>query len=209
MNKMKRFIFFMVLGFICFQGLYAKDIDSSKAILERILTSHGVTLTIGEGWDNFGFGINIFRTLLFLDGEDMNGLYLMLFMTIPTVRIIDPGGVKINDLRVAGIGYRGKTFIKNLGFSTSISAAFGQRRIENMVYGDFYWGIAPELGLYFPHNAPIDFEIILAPMIHIYNLGGQDVTNKSYLDVHFLINFKEFFKKSQYPWTTEESTSHH
>lgn len=193
-------ILFICLGLVV-AIVYAQEEDglvTSK--LERSLMSFGGVFTLNDNFDAFGTGIILGETHVFLKGTDTNGLYLILFITGP-IRITHPNGVEIDDSKVLGIGYRGETFIKNLGFEANLALTVGSRRIENTVYGDAYCGIAPEIGLYFPHHFFIDFGIYINPVFNMFNFSGEDVQNKTYYDIALKVTWKQFSRIYDLPWS--------
>jgi len=191
-------MFFLLL--FSLSSIYSETSDDMiTSILERSLISFGGIATIGENFDSVGMGLLIAETHVFLSGDSANGLYLIIFMNSP-IRILYPNNVQIDDLKIIGLSYRGESFIPNLGFEASMSISRGSRRIDNTVYGDGYWGISPEIGIYFPHNYFIDFELSVNPMINLFRISSADVLNKSYYDIIFKVNIKSFYKKYAQRW---------
>lgn len=190
----------MIFILIALVNPAAEEENLVETVFERTFLSFGGTLTLADDFDGLGAGLILARAATFLDGRYMNDFYLMLFLSGP-IRLLHPDDVQISDMKLIGIGYRAATPIKNLGFDASLAVTRGSRRIENTVLGDNYPGIAPAIGLYFPHEYFIDFGINLSPVINVLALASDsEVANKTYFDIELLVTIKNFYKKQPYQW---------
>lgn len=197
----------MLLKKVCFVFLLlmipalsvSSQADSVESVLERSLMSFGFLLSTGEAFDSLGTGLIIGETHVFLSGNSKNGVYLLLFFSGP-FRLTHANDIEIDDMKILGIGYRGESFIHNLGFEASLALTAGNRRIEDTIYGDIYCGISPELGLYYPHNCSFDIGIYVNPNFHLFKYDSLEVGNKSYYDISLKLTLKELIEKTKKDW---------
>jgi hypothetical protein len=81
-------------------------------------------------------------------------------------------GVRIADVGLAEIGWRGDLVVPWLGFDASLSPALGARTMGNLALGSAYAGFCPGIGLYVRCTPAIDVGISNQPVIYFIKLGG-------------------------------------
>jgi len=174
------------------------DEPSSSSFLERVITSFGLSMTLDDNLSGVGAAIQVPKTMVFFKGNSRDGAYLLLFVVSP-IRVLYPTDVHTIDLKLLGLGYRGQTFVPNFGYSVSLGITQGSSSQGTTILGNGYFGVAPELGLYYPHDSAWDLGLYVTPWIHLMNFGGAAVAN-DYIDASLLVSIKALYEKRPRSW---------
>lgn len=190
---MKRYLLIITLA--VFTGaLQAQDNPVSYS---RSISKFGGAFTVGDTFamDNLGYGLTT-MTYRFFDPFTPWGFYYG-FGGVDICHTV--GGVSIDDIRPATIGWRKET-ASPFGFDISLSPVLGSRIIGNTIFGSFYIGVKPTAGIFFAVNEKIDIELAYEPVIHIIRFGGADVSNKTYHDFSIYVMLKKFSLTKNLGW---------
>ena len=190
---MKRTILIIAL---CFFAL-ALQAEPNRVSYSRTITKFGGTYTVGDvfSMDNLGCGLATMK-YKFFDPFTPGGIYYGLGGA-DVKRTF--GGVSIGDLRPVTIGWR-KEIAGPLGFDTSFSPVLGSRIVDNSINASFFLGVKPMIGAFLAINENIDIELAYEPMIHILNLCGPDVSDKTSHDLSLYVVLKKFSLTQKLGW---------
>lgn len=181
---------------LCFLTL-ALQAQQNHESYSRTITKFGGSYTIGEAFsmDDFGCGLTSMK-YRFFDPFSPGDFYYRLGGA-DIKRTV--GGVSVGDLRPLTIGWR-KEIAGPLGFDIGFTSVLGSRIIDNSINDSFFLGAKPMIGAFFVINDNIDIELAYEPMIHILNLYGTDISNKTCQDLSLYIVLKQFTLTKKLGW---------
>jgi len=190
---MKRINMIIVLCFLTLT-LQAQQNNESYS---RTITKFGGSYTIGEAFslDNFGCGLTSMK-YRFFNPFSPGGFYYGLGGA-DIKRTI--GGVFIGNLRPLTVGWR-KEIADPLGLDISFTSVLGSRITDNSNNDRFFLGAKPMIGAFFVINDNIDIELAYEPMIHLLNLCGTDISQKTSHDLSLSIVLKQFTLTKKLGW---------
>jgi hypothetical protein len=181
---------------VCLGCQWAQD-DGGK--LSRTITRIGAAFTAGDDLrpDNLGYGAKS-QTFTFFDPEKPSGFY---YGFAGADAFHTAGGVSIMDTRLVTLGWRMEADGAPFAFDCGISPVFGSRSVGNRLFGSFYVGVQPLIGLVFMVNGKIDIELAYEPVIGLFMLfGSEDVRNRAYHDISLSILIKNLSRIQARAW---------